>query len=83
MPEVDTCSGVESQVMDLARAYQQFVVYKWYPHVWGSSSDGIDTTHPHHYTSIIQNVIPTRTGWSLIRTNSVVYESVTGTVKEL
>ncbi len=83
MPEVDACSGVESQVMDLARAYQQFAVYKWSPHVWGSSSGGIDITHPHHYTSIIQNVIPSRTGLILIRTNTVVYESVTGTVKEL
>ncbi len=83
--EDDACSGVESQVMDLARSYQQFVVYKWFSHVWGSSSGGInDVTRPHHHTSIIQNVIPTRTGLSLLRTKTVVYEAVTGTtVKEL
>ncbi len=69
--------------MDLARAYQQFVVYKWFPHVWGNSNNnGINITHSsYHHTSIIQSVIPTRTGLNSIRSKTVVYgaEAITGT----
>ncbi len=78
--ETAACNGLESQIMDLARSYQQFVVYKWFPYMWGSSSGGVSgITRPHHHTSILQSVVPTHTGLSLIRTKTVVYEAaVTG-----
>lgn len=51
---------VLSDVLVIARHYRQVYVTAWYPHAFGKAND--DSNDPHRHTTVLQQVIPTRTG---------------------
>jgi len=50
---------VLEDILVIARNYRQVCVTAWYPHTFGMMDDELD---PYKYVSLIQQVIPTRTG---------------------
>lgn len=81
---------IETIVLELARKYKQAYITVYYPHVFGHgqvqqvvAADGLpeivsrysNQRAQHRYTSIIREVIPTRTGLDGIKSTSVMWLS--------
>jgi hypothetical protein len=60
--------------LTIARKYRQIYVIVWYPNHFGKrkEEEGLD---PYHHSSILQQIIPTRTGLDHIKSTSVVWIS--------
>lgn len=63
----------EELVLQIARSFDQFVIFVWYPHVWGRAGVDASSNDPYALTNIMQRVEPTRTGLSHLRSHTVVY----------
>lgn len=61
----------ERKIMTIARKYKQVCIYRWHPHRWGEGTK--DNAFKH--TTIVQDVLPTRTGLNIVRSTAIVYES--------
>lgn len=61
----------ERKIMTIARKYKQVCIYRWHPHRWGEGTK--DNVFKH--TTIVQDVLPTRTGLNIVRSTAIVYES--------
>lgn len=64
---------VLADVLVIARHYRQVYVTAWYPHAFGKAHD--DPEDPHRHTSVLQQVIPTRTGLFGIKSTVPVWMS--------
>ena len=64
---------VLADVLVIARHYRQVYVTAWYPHAFGKAHD--DPDDPHRHTSVLQQVIPTRTGLFGIKSTVPVWMS--------
>jgi hypothetical protein len=67
---------VLEDVMVIARHYRQVYVMAWYPHAFGKTpplEDNLDD--PHRHTTVLQQVIPTRTGLHGIKSTVPVWMS--------
>ncbi len=55
---------VLEDVMHIAREYRQVYITAWYPHVFGEQDEKTQKRFkdPYRYTTIIQQILPTRTG---------------------
>ncbi|CAM9737427.1 unnamed protein product [Ectocarpus sp. 12 AP-2014] len=59
----------ETSVLAAARHFQQLTVTKWHPKVWGPGHERDENLH----TSVLQEVLPTRTGLRALASTVVVY----------
>lgn len=64
---------VLEDVLVVARHYRQVYVTAWYPHAFGKPHE--DENDPHRHETIIQEVVPTRTGLYGIRSTVPVWMS--------
>jgi hypothetical protein len=62
---------VERKVLAIARKHKQICIYRWHPHKWGEASKD----NPFKHTTIVQEVLPTRTGLNTIRSTAMVYQA--------
>ena len=53
----------------MARKYKNVAVYRWHPHTFGKAVE----EDPYRHVSIIQDVVPTRTGLDLVKSSVVVW----------
>lgn len=72
---------VNEEMMWIARKYKQVYLTLWYPNKFGEPTDKEDVTaDPFRYVSLLQQIIPTRTGLNDIRSTSAVWlSSINGT----
>lgn len=61
----------EEAVLKIARSFKLVYVFQWYPHMFGAT----DEDDPYKHGVIIQQIIPTRTGLSGIKSTAVVWLS--------
>eukprot|EP01031_Cornospumella_fuschlensis_P027872 gene27872-33656_t len=67
-------------LLSLARRYRRVYIVVYYPHIFGDGEKSVAHSNPyprhraeHKYTSIIQQIVPTRTGLDSIKASSVVW----------
>jgi hypothetical protein len=63
---------VLEDIMVIARDYKQISCTVWYPHEFGKMDNASD---PHKYKTLVQQIIPTRTGLGSIKSTSAVWMS--------
>ena len=86
----DPYGRVMTDILAIARNYRQTYIIMWYPHTFGAVSETDDELSDsdyealnngfskyNRYTSIIQEVIPTRTGLNELRSKVAVWLSST------
>ena len=71
-------SRIEESVLTVARSFKQVCVFRWHPHTFGKpreSEMAMTGRSPRDYVSIIQQVVPTRTGLDALKSSVVVWAS--------
>lgn len=63
---------VLEDIMIIARDYKQIALTVWYPHEFGKMDNASD---PHKYKTLVQQIIPTRTGLGSIKSTAAVWMS--------
>ena len=61
---------VLDDVLVVARKFKQSYITLWYPSTYGFSDEG---SNPHKFKSLIQQVVPTRTGLGSVKSKAVVW----------
>ena len=59
------------EVLKVARQFKQVYIYEWFPHLFGDAAQNEN----HQLETIIQSVVPTRTGLGPIKSTSAVWMS--------
>lgn len=71
-------SRIEESVLTVARNFKQVCVFRWHPHTFGKpreSEMALTGRSLRDYVSIIQQVVPTRTGLDALKSSVVVWAS--------
>lgn len=58
--------------MKIARDNRQTYIYVWFPYRFGKTLEN----DPHHHQNVIQQILPTRTGYNDIKSEVVVWLSM-------
>lgn len=67
---------VNEDMMWIARKYKQVYLTLWYPNKFGEHENADEAkSEPHRYVSLLQQIIPTRTGLNELRSTSAVWLS--------
>lgn len=63
-------ANAAEQVARVGRRFGQYVVFQWFPHQWSTNFD----EQPHRHTSVVQEVVPIRSGLQDIASSGAAYE---------